>query len=73
MIRFVLTKFLGFVATFLVAAAFIFLVLDLLPGDPARFILGINATPEAVAALHEQLGLDVPVWQRFLGWRSVAC
>jgi peptide/nickel transport system permease protein len=68
MIRFALTKFLGFVATFLVAAAIIFFALDVLPGDPARFILGINATPDAVAALHEQLGLDAPSWQRFFGW-----
>jgi peptide/nickel transport system permease protein len=68
MIRFALTKFLGFVATFFVAAAIIFFTLDVLPGDPARFILGINATPDAVAALREQLGLDAPSWQRFFGW-----
>ncbi|MEO7223823.1 MAG: ABC transporter permease, partial [Devosia sp.] len=66
MIRFALTKLLGFVATFLVAAAIIFLALDVLPGDTARFILGINAAPDAVAALQEQLGLNAPSWQRFL-------
>jgi len=68
MIRFALTKFAGFIATFLVAAAIIFFALDVLPGDPARFMLGINATPDAVAALQTQLGLDAPGWQRFFGF-----
>ena len=63
-----LRRFAGFVATLLVAALIIFLLLDLLPGDPARFILGINATPEAVAALRVQLGLDAPAHERFLRW-----
>jgi peptide/nickel transport system permease protein len=68
MIRFALMKFLGLVATLLVAAAITFAALDLLPGDPARYILGINATPDAVLALREQLGLDAPALQRFFGW-----
>jgi peptide/nickel transport system permease protein len=68
MIRFALIKFLGLVATLLVAAAITFVTLDLLPGDPARFILGINATPDAVLALREQLGLDAPPLQRFFAW-----
>lgn len=58
----------GFAATLLVAALVIFVLLDLLPGDPARFILGINASPEAVAALRAQLGLDQPSPQRFAEW-----
>lgn len=68
MILFALRKFLGFVATLLVAAAITFIALDLLPGDVARFILGINATPESVAALQQQLGLDAPPLTRFLDW-----
>ncbi|HZY67351.1 MAG TPA: ABC transporter permease [Devosia sp.] len=68
MILFALRKLLGLAVTLLVAAAITFAVLDLLPGDPARFILGINATPDAVQALREQLGLDAPAWQRFFGW-----
>ncbi len=68
MIRYALIKFLGLAATLLVAAAITFATLDLLPGDPARFILGINATPDAVLALREQLGLDAPPLQRFFAW-----
>jgi peptide/nickel transport system permease protein len=65
---FLLRRLLGFAVTLFVAAAVIFFLLDLLPGDPARFILGINASAEAVANLRNQLGLDAPAWQRFLGW-----
>jgi len=68
MIWYVSKKFLGLVATLLVAAALIFAALDLLPGDPARFILGVNATPDSVAALQQQLGLDRPPLERFGGW-----
>jgi len=58
----------GFAITLFVAALVIFLLLDLLPGDPARFILGINATPEAVAALRSRMGLDAAVHERFINW-----
>ncbi|GHA26485.1 peptide ABC transporter [Devosia pacifica] len=58
----------GFVATLLVAALVVFVLLDLLPGDPARFILGINASAEAVASLRTQMGFDAPAWQRFGDW-----
>ncbi|MEO6012114.1 MAG: ABC transporter permease [Devosia sp.] len=68
MIWFTAQKLLGLIATLLVAAAIIFVALDLLPGDPARFILGINATPDSVAALQQQLGLDRPPLERFVGW-----
>ena len=38
------------------------------PGNVAQSILGIGATPQSVAALNNQLGLDRPVWQRYLDW-----
>ncbi|MHA6298492.1 ABC transporter permease [Devosia sp. CAU 1758] len=68
MTLFLLRRIAGFAATLFVAAFIIFVLLDLLPGDPARFILGINATPEAVAALRAQMGLDAPAHERFFGW-----
>lgn len=68
MIGFVLKRLLGFAVTLIVAAAVIFYLLDLLPGDPAQFILGINANPASVDHLRAQLGLDAPEFQRFIGW-----
>lgn len=68
MIVYALRRLIGFAVTLLVAALVIFVLLDLLPGDPAQFILGINATPASVAQLRLQMGLDVLAYQRFLGW-----
>jgi peptide/nickel transport system permease protein len=41
------------------------LLLELMPGDPARIMAGDNATPEGVAAIRSDLRLDEPVWERF--------
>lgn len=46
----------------------IFFATLLLPGDPAQAILGQQATPERIAALHQQMHLDDPAWQRYLSW-----
>jgi len=40
----------------------------LLPGDLAYVVLGDQATPENVAALRHDMGLDQPIWWRYLGW-----
>lgn len=46
----------------------VFLVIHLVPGDPARVLLGDYATPQAVAALRHELGLDVPIWQSYVAF-----
>ncbi len=56
------------VASLIVASLIIFFILEVLPGDPAQFILGLNAQPDTLAALRAQLGLDAPVWVRYFGW-----
>jgi peptide/nickel transport system permease protein len=43
-----------------------FMLIHLIPGDPAETMLGIHARPEALAALRHQLGLDHPLWQQYL-------
>lgn len=68
MILQILRRLLTFATTLFVAAFVIFLLLDLLPGDPARFILGINASDAAVTALRAQMGLDAPAHERFIAW-----
>jgi peptide/nickel transport system permease protein len=45
-----------------------FLIASLLPGDLAHAMLGDQATPEAVAALRHDMGLDQPIWWRYLRW-----
>ncbi|MEH6728241.1 MAG: ABC transporter permease [Hyphomicrobiales bacterium] len=46
----------------------VFLIMALIPGDPATAILGSYATPENVARLNQELGLDAPMWQRYFIW-----
>ena len=46
----------------------VFLIISLIPGDPATSILGSYATPENVENLNRQLGLDKPFFQRYLIW-----
>jgi len=58
----------GLAVTLLVASLVIFLVVQLAPGDPARFMLGMNADETAVSALRAQLGLDKPLPARYLAW-----
>jgi peptide/nickel transport system permease protein len=45
-----------------------FVVMNLIPGNPAQLILGINATPGAIAKLDAQLGLNHPFWDRYWLW-----
>lgn len=61
-------RLLAFVATLAGAALVIFLMLEVLPGDPAAVTLGLNAAPEALAALRTEMGLDRPAAWRFLAW-----
>lgn len=50
------------------ASVVIFLVVEVAPGDPASYMLGLNAQPETVAALRTELGLDQPKLHRYLSW-----
>lgn len=54
--------------TLLAVSALIFFMTNLLPGDAAQVALGQSATPETVAALRRQFGLDQPVLVRFFSW-----
>ena len=44
----------------------VFALLQLIPGDPATTMLGVQARPESVAALRHELGLDRPLWEQYL-------
>ena len=49
-----------------------FLLIHLVPGDPARIILGAHATPSAIATLNAQLGLDQPLFGQYWDFLSGA-
>lgn len=54
--------------TLLLSSVLVFLAVQALPGDVATQVLGKDATPDAVAALRKQLGLDQPAWERYFDW-----
>ncbi|MFD2857305.1 ABC transporter permease [Seohaeicola zhoushanensis] len=60
------------VLTLLVISVLIFFAVELLPGDIAQAVLGQSATPENLAALREQLGLNVPAPVRYFHWLTGA-
>ena len=58
---------LGLVTLFFVSVL-IFISVNSLPGDFAQEILGQGATPEAVAAIRAEIGLDRPIYERYFDW-----
>ena len=54
--------------TLLVVSLIVFAITQILPADAAVMLLGENATPEALAAVRERLGLDAPVWMQYGHW-----
>lgn len=68
MISFILRRIFASIPVLIVVAVSIFALLRLTPGDPASVIAGENATPEQLARIREQLGLNLPVFRQFLDW-----
>ncbi|MDH3375871.1 MAG: ABC transporter permease [Gammaproteobacteria bacterium] len=55
-------------ATLIVVSIIVFLATSILPGDVAQIILGQSATPETLAALRAELGMDLPAYMRYFAW-----
>jgi peptide/nickel transport system substrate-binding protein len=56
------------IATLLVATVIVFVIVQVVPGDPVRYMMGLQADPDAVAATRHQLGLDIAPAQRYFRW-----
>ncbi|MCH2068004.1 ABC transporter permease [Shimia sp.] len=68
MLRYTLKRALSLGLSLVVASLVIFFVIEVVPGDPASFMLGLNAQPDTIAALRSELGLDVSKLERYLVW-----
>jgi len=68
MVIFVAKRLLATIPVILVVAVIIFLLLFLTPGDPAIVLAGDHATVDDIARIRTQLGLDQPIYLRFLIW-----
>lgn len=68
MLRYTLSRLISLGLSLVVASLVIFAVIEVIPGDPASFMLGMNASEDTVAALREQLGLNGSLPERYLAW-----
>jgi glutathione transport system permease protein len=68
MLNYFLKRLLGLIPTLLIVAVLVFLFVHMLPGDPARLAAGPDASPETVALVRADLGLDKPLPQQFLNF-----
>lgn len=70
--RYILRRLFGLVVTLFLVSLITFVVVHVLPGDPAMLILGHEASPEALANLRASLGLDRPLVMQYLTWLAGA-
>jgi peptide/nickel transport system permease protein len=70
--RYVLRRVAAFVATLWFLSALVFVVIRILPGDPATLILGMESSPETVARLRHAMGLDRPLAVQYVDWLARA-
>jgi peptide/nickel transport system permease protein len=66
--RYLATRLLLTVPTLLAMSVFVFMLIHLVPGDPVRTMLGFRATPQNVAVIRHQLGLDRPLVSQYFTW-----
>ena len=72
MIRYLIRRIGVFLPTRLASSFLVFVVIRLIPGDPAAVMLGDNATPEAISALRAEMGLDKSIVQQYVIWLAAA-
>ena len=70
MLPYLIKRLGSLIASLFVASLVIFACIEIVPGDPASFMLGVNAQPDTINALREELGLNTSNTQRYLSWIS---
>ncbi len=73
MIKFIIKRLIALIPVIIGVSLLVFFILDLAPGDPAKTILGETATPEAIEALREEMGLDDPFFVRYARYMIDLC
>ena len=68
MLHYFLKRLVSLLLSLVAASVIIFLALEVVPGDPAAYMLGLNAQEDTLAALREELGLNGTILQRYLSW-----
>tara|TARA_B100000131_G_scaffold136350_1_gene132923 strand:- start:1432 stop:2382 length:951 start_codon:yes stop_codon:yes gene_type:complete len=68
MLNYLLRRIVSLLITLVISSVVIFVSLEIIPGDPASYMLGINAQPDTIEALREELGLNRNKFERYLVW-----
>jgi len=71
-IRYIIVRLLQAIPTVVLASIFVFLLIHLVPGDPALILAGPDPTPEVVAAIRQKMGLDQSLPVQYLTWAGNA-
>ncbi len=66
--KYALRRIIQMIPVLLIVSIVVFLIIHLIPGDPAELIAGSNATPERIEALRREYGLDQPLSVQYLIW-----
>lgn len=70
MVAYIFKRLLALIPTLFIMSVVVFLIIYLIPGDPARVMLGDGADEATIAQIHSQMGLDVPLAKQYLQWIS---
>ena len=70
MIRYIASRLMSLALSLIAASVVIFAMIEIIPGDPASFMLGVNARADTLEALRQQMGLDDPLPVRYFAWVS---
>ncbi|MEH7383479.1 ABC transporter permease [Bacillus sp. JJ1533] len=68
MLQYTIRRFISIIPVMFIVSVIVFLIVHLTPGNPAYLILGEDSSPEAVAQLEEQMGLNKPMALQFVDW-----
>ncbi|MBT5073575.1 MAG: ABC transporter permease [Kordiimonadaceae bacterium] len=68
MLSYFLKRVLSLIITLFTATIVIFLMIEVVPGDPAAFMMGLSGSTEAADALRAELGLNMSAWDRYFNW-----
>ena len=66
--KYALRRLIQMIPVLIIVSIIVFSIIHLIPGDPAKLMAGANATPEQVAALRQEYGLDQPLWTQYFIW-----
>ena len=66
--KYIIKKIIGLIITLLIVSILAFFAFEVIPGDPARTILGTEATESKVQVLREEMGLNRPLPERYIQW-----